>query len=104
MEDPSASFLDFVSLTWQEQERELLDAGIRSRLLRNHERKTLGIEVEGQRKVASIQAWEHANCLDVVVMELPTKNSRFLSAGPCSSLADAQSRLADLRAVLLEPC
>jgi hypothetical protein len=103
MEDPSSSFIEFVLLTWQEHERELLEAGLRSRLLRNDERKTLGIEVEGLRKLASIQVWEHAHCLDVVVMELPAKNSRFLGVGPCSSFAEAESRLAALRGVLLEP-
>jgi hypothetical protein len=102
MQDRSRSFLDFVSSTWQEHERELFDAGFRSQLKQSEERKTLGIEVEGPRQLASVQAWEYANCLDVVVMELPTKNSRILSAGPCSSFADAQSRLAALRAILLE--
>ena len=103
MEDSTNLFVEFVSLTWQKHEREVLEAGLRSRLQRNDERQTLGIEVEGQRKLASIQVWERANCLDVVVMELPAKNSRILGVGPCSSFAEAEARLGALRAVLLEP-
>jgi hypothetical protein len=102
VEVPSSSFLDSVLSKWQTQESALSKSGFRSRILRNVERQHLGIEVEGPRHIASIQAWEHAQCLDVVVMGLSSKDSRFLSGGPCVNFSEAEARLSDLCAILLE--
>jgi hypothetical protein len=101
VEASATTFLDSVLSQWHTQEAALLNVGLRARILPNKERKYLGIEVEGPRHIASIQVWENACCLDIMVMDTASKESTWVCAGPCASLAEAHSRLAVLTHILL---
>lgn len=101
MNAPPNVFLDSILSQWRASEGALLINATSARILPNDERKTLGIEVDGPRYIASIQVWEHACCLDIVVMEKVSSTSTWICGGPCASFAEAHSRLRQLTELLL---
>ncbi|MEO5953309.1 MAG: hypothetical protein ABIQ44_12660, partial [Chloroflexia bacterium] len=75
-------------------------SAVRSNVKRADDDSKLVIEVEGADHVETIEAWERASCLDVTVMEMPSRISTILSAGECKSIDDMRARIAQLRQVL----
>jgi hypothetical protein len=59
------------------------------------------MEVEGVGIAALVEVWEHARCLDITVLHLPSGKSSALAAGPCPSEAEVLPRLVALRTALL---
>ena len=89
-------FLDSVINVWDS-----FNVGaVRSTVKRADDDSKLVIEIEGAGHVATIEAWEHASCLDITVLELASKASTILSAGECRSLDDMKERFAQLLLVI----
>lgn len=61
------------------------------------------IEIEGPDRVALVEVWEHANCLDTTVHHTSSQQGAILAAGPCQSQDEAFARLVALRGALLRP-
>lgn len=95
------AFLDNVARRWNEVVSSLSAGGVRSQAHRSSEFEKMVIEVESSTQAATIEAWEHAHCLDVTVLHLKSGVSTILSSGPCADASDLDSRLLSLCDVLL---
>ena len=95
-------FLSAVGNRWSEVALVLAERGARSELRSSGELGKMVIDIECPTHVALVEAWEHAQCLDVTVLHLASGESTILSAGPCSSEKEIDIRFLALRTALLK--
>jgi hypothetical protein len=93
-------FLASVSNKWMAAASALPAQTFRSQLRVDAEIGKLVIEIETPNHVALVEAWEHASCLDVTIVDARSLASTSLAAGPCSNEAQVNERLAALCATL----
>ena len=86
-------FLCFVTERCDQMHHELARTGCQVDRRVALDSRKLGVEVQSSAHLALVEAWEHARCLDVTVMERTSGESRILSAGPCATNAEVESRL-----------
>ena len=86
------SFLDAVVETWNEKNT----ISLSSTLKRAEDNSKLIIEIQTTKYLATIDAWEHASCLDVTVFELSSKKVTVYSAAECETLEIMKARIAQL--------
>lgn len=96
----STPFLAPVSNKWAAAASVLAAPTFRSQLRVDAEIGKLVIEVETTKHLALVEAWEHASCLDVTIMDARSRSSTVLAAGPCDSDAQVSERLSALCAAL----
>jgi hypothetical protein len=86
------TFIDFVSKTWVEVNTKNFSSDTK----RLEDNSKLGIGVKTPRFLASIEVWERAWCLDIVILPLDSKsNGTLLYAGSCESFEEAKTRLVE---------
>jgi hypothetical protein len=90
------SFVDFVLREWDQVASTIHSSSMNQNIKRDLEHDTAGIEIESRDFLVVVQIWEHAECLDVTVMEKNSGTSKMLSAGPCDRREEARRRLSQL--------
>jgi hypothetical protein len=83
------TFIETVVATW----KELSNPALQSNIKRSKDGSKLSIEITTKQYLAQIDAWEHAYCLDIEIIELPTGTGVTLSAGECTSLDEMKERI-----------
>jgi hypothetical protein len=96
------SFIATVIEVWVDIDAELRERGFISKSHQSADGEKAGIEIEGPDRVALVEVWERAQCLDTTVLYVPSRKSVVLAAGTCESQAEAFSRLETLKAKLIE--
>jgi hypothetical protein len=59
------------------------------------------IEVRALGHLATVEAWEHANCLDTTILREGEQTGTILAAGPCANQVESLERLRALQKALL---
>jgi len=67
-----------------------------SKMRRLNDRSKIVLEVVTPEHLVLIEGWEHASCLDITVMDIHSRTSSILSAGPCATRDEIGVRLGQL--------
>ena len=98
---PQVSFVETVVKTWLALQQGLSPVLVASQVRRLPDGSKLVIELETQKHLALIEAWQHAECLDTTIHRIGVQQGTTLAAGPCVGAKELDARLLALRDALL---
>lgn len=97
------SFVSAVVQEWAKLAAPLVERGFKFSTNQSAELGKAVIELKGSDRVALVEVWEHAHCLDTTVHHTSSQHGSILAAGPCQTLDEAVARLVALQVALLAP-
>jgi len=90
------SFLENVLETWQQ----LAPSNIKHFIRKTPDLMAFIIEIETSNYLATIEAYEKAQCLDTSTLELSSKNAIIHSSGVCKTQDEVKRRIGELLKVI----
>jgi hypothetical protein len=96
------TFVEHVIATWHVLEAEAPRLGTTSAVKRSSDGTKGVIEIRTPGSLATVEVWEHANCLDTTILREGEGMGVILAAGPCVNRAESTERLRTLRKVLAQ--
>jgi hypothetical protein len=95
------TFVESVVHTWLELQPSLAGVLIASKVKRFPDGSKIAIEIQTQDRLALVEAWEHAMCLDTTIHQGGADSGTILAAGACEQRSEIKVRLLGLSNALL---
>lgn len=86
--------------SWFNENKEYFVTSCRNVEFKDSGRGSACVNLETERYIISVCAWDHACCLDIQVMEVKSEESRFPHMGDCESIDEFKGYLKDFSAWL----
>ena len=99
---PNQTFVEYVIASWHVLEAEVPRLRATSTIKRSSDGTKSVIEIYAPSSLATVEVWEHANCLDTTILREGEAMGVILAAGPCVNRTESVERLRTLRKVLAQ--
>jgi hypothetical protein len=98
---PHQTFVEHVIASWHALAAEARNFEIVSAAKRLSDGSKGVIEIRALGHLATVEVWEHANCLDTTILRAGETTGVILAAGPCANQIESLERLRALRTALV---
>jgi hypothetical protein len=98
---PHQTFVEHVIASWHALAAEARNFEIVSAAKRLPDGSKGVIEIRALGHIATVEVWEHANCLDTTILRAGEQTGVILAAGTCANQLESLERLRALRTALV---